>query len=576
MNPISPILNCTRTLGRRLGLLLPVLSTLLLVSSAAEASQPGDPRGACCHPGDGDCVLVTEQHCIENLGRNYLGDGTVCDPNPCPIPPLGACCEESGMCTLLSEWDCQYRLGSDDWRGEGSECEPNPCPQPTRGACCNFIDGSCTLTIPEQCRGYRMEYQGDDTTCDPGLCAVGACCTRWGDCYVDIEETCVNDDGEYQGDGTTCDPNPCPEPVLGACCDPNSTSCELTPSVYCYGDYQGDGTTCDPNPCPGPPVGACCDEDNECVIASEDDCDDDYDGDYQGDDTECEPTTCDVPAIEAACCLGEDCQLLTEEECLSQGGEYQGDGEQICQPGLTCVELVGACCTEEGECIVLAREDCGEDDRWYGENTTCEPNPCDTGLGSLDIWATIDGEDAEVEYMINGPGGYQTGETPAFLDGLEPGFYTLTWGKPGHRGCTIDFRIDPDEQESASCDLVPYYTSPPRVPDVGQSPVRMADMDPRLESATELAAAVRPNPVRDLARIQWSVPKSARTDVRIFDASGRVLRKLSSETIGAGVHEVIWDSRDRDGVPVPTGIYFYRITLQETGEQVSDRIHVIR
>ncbi len=44
------------------------------------------PAAACCLA-DGSCVLLTEGACADLQG-DWLGEGTVCDPNPCPIVPV--------------------------------------------------------------------------------------------------------------------------------------------------------------------------------------------------------------------------------------------------------------------------------------------------------------------------------------------------------------------------------------------------------------------------------------------------------------------------------------------------------
>jgi hypothetical protein len=40
------------------------------------------PEGACCNPDTGECHIATQAVC-EDMGHNYQGDGTDCDPNPC-------------------------------------------------------------------------------------------------------------------------------------------------------------------------------------------------------------------------------------------------------------------------------------------------------------------------------------------------------------------------------------------------------------------------------------------------------------------------------------------------------------
>jgi hypothetical protein len=86
------------------------------------------PEGACCTDPDGDgyediCTVTTAADCA----GTYQGDGSVCDPNPCPQPPPeGACCYPDGTCIVTIEADC-----SQQWLGPGTTCDPNPCPVAT-------------------------------------------------------------------------------------------------------------------------------------------------------------------------------------------------------------------------------------------------------------------------------------------------------------------------------------------------------------------------------------------------------------------------------------------------------------
>ncbi len=77
-------------------------------------------QGACCYP-DETCALSSEAECVE-VGT-YLGDGVMCEPNPCPR--TGACCLHA-YCARLSAADCASYGGT--YEGDGTLCEPNPCP----------------------------------------------------------------------------------------------------------------------------------------------------------------------------------------------------------------------------------------------------------------------------------------------------------------------------------------------------------------------------------------------------------------------------------------------------------------
>lgn len=78
----------------------------------------------------------------------------------------------------------------------------------------------------------------------------------------------------------------------------------------------------------------------------------------------------------------------------------------------------------------------------------------------------------------------------------------------------------------------------------------------------------RPNPVHASTWISYSLAKQGIVELKIFDATGRVVRTLVDDSAGAGVHQVVWDGRDDTGSPVASGVYFYRIA---SGDFVSSR-----
>jgi hypothetical protein len=62
----------------------------------------------------------------------------------------------------------------------------------------------------------------------------------------------------------TCTPTPCPEPLLGKCCNIIVGNCTLTRQDACgiNAHTWGEAETCDPNPCEQP--GACCRPNGTC------------------------------------------------------------------------------------------------------------------------------------------------------------------------------------------------------------------------------------------------------------------------------------------------------------------------
>ncbi|MBN1894035.1 CotH kinase family protein, partial [bacterium] len=62
--------------------------------------------------------------------------------------------------------------------------------------------------------------------------------------------------------------------------------------------------------------------------------------------------------------------------------------------------------------------------------------------------------------------------------------------------------------------------------------------------------------------ILFSLPRSARIALRIYDIRGRLVREIAARTLNAGLHEMPWDGRDNRGLPVPCGVYICRMQVE--------------
>ena len=563
--------------------------------------------GACCFE-DGSCVVSTQVECV----GTYQGDDTVCDPNPCPQPtPMGACCFEDGTCLILTQQDCESGGGRPHgnpprvtdlglrgtgqpgvYQGDDTVCDPNPCPQPPgTGACC-FEDGSCAVTTEVDCAGV---YQGDDTVCDPNPCpqppGTGACCFEDGSCVVTTGADCA---GVYQGDDTVCDPNPCPQPPgEGACCFEDG-SCVVTTGADCAGAYQGNDTVCDPNPCPQPSVmGACCFEDGSCQMRTEADCGT-AGGSYQGDDVVCDPNPCaaNLGALDITATLG-GYAAVVDVDVTGPGGPFDG------QTPLLLEDLV------PGDYDVVwtlpGSDGCSETYTvGYGETVpaTCAPAPNFVSVLQFVIESTpnrIDMADLDREVTIQ-IGGF-TGDLDARsidldriylgeqrvddadvrvvgVKGMDEGRIELT--VPA-RAIVDAARFMPGSpQQNATVDVWTLLENGWVRSRLNVVLYRSSAAVSSLSSDGKFGATVRPNPAQGDAFIEWNSPVAGETELAIYDASGRVLRVLVSESRSAGVHQAQWDGRDASGVAMPSGVYYYRLSLRETGEEISDKIYLVR
>lgn len=379
--------------------------------------------GACCQP-NGTCVADRTLAQCNALGGTYQGNGTICNPNPCPIirgaccgssgvcflatatectqnggiyfgdfvscgtiaqcPNAGACCAEDGSCRIASALSCAGP--GEQYRGNGTNCNPNPCApatQPVMGACCD-ADNACELRTEGDCAAIGGTFQGAGTTCASAPCPlpIGACCGI-GPCQVLSDFDCFISGGEYQGDGAVC-PDACePPPPSGACCDNAAGTCVTQTAAQCAagsGVYQGDGTSCDPFPCPAV-IGACCKPDGACVQVTAAGCAG-LDGIYQGDGSPCGPNPCPQPATGACCTLNGGCVVLSAFSCALDSGQYLGDGT-ACDPNPCPQPGIGACCFADGSCAVVSRLGCLATNSLYlGDDTGCGDGACSFNTGA--------------------------------------------------------------------------------------------------------------------------------------------------------------------------------------------------
>lgn len=81
----------------------------------------------------------------------------------------------------------------------------------------------------------------------------------------------------------------------------------------------------------------------------------------------------------------------------------------------------------------------------------------------------------------------------------------------------------------------------------------------------EMASAqVFPNPFSDETNIKINIPKSTFVEISVFDINGRLIRMIYSNEITTGGLTTTWNGEASDGKKVPDGIYFMRISTQQS------------
>lgn len=74
---------------------------------------------------------------------------------------------------------------------------------------------------------------------------------------------------------------------------------------------------------------------------------------------------------------------------------------------------------------------------------------------------------------------------------------------------------------------------------------------------------VFPNPVDDVARIQFSIPAKSSVHLAIYNAVGQEVATLINSTRIAGQYRIGWDLHTTSGNVIPSGVYFVQITTQD-------------
>ncbi len=130
---------------------------------------------------------------------------------------------------------------------------------------------------------------------------------------------------------------------------------------------------------------------------------------------------------------------------------------------------------------------------------------------------------------------------------IEPQGEAISWDRDGSGYFTIS-----EEANNTPAHLY-YY---PRIP-TGLKPERTDIV------SFELAQNY-PNPFNPQTTVTYVLPQAGTVVLEIYDAVGAIIRKMVAGRQPAGTHQINWNGKDEFGNIVSSGVYYYRLQVNDT------------
>lgn len=94
------------------------------------------------------------------------------------------------------------------------------------------------------------------------------------------------------------------------------------------------------------------------------------------------------------------------------------------------------------------------------------------------------------------------------------------------------------------------------------------------QSIEVITLEAHPNPFNPSVQIAYSVPKSSRVLIQIWDITGRLVRTIENAERAQGVYKTEWNGKNEVGRAVTSGVYFCRLSVG--GDVITRKLMLIR
>ncbi len=105
---------------------------------------------------------------------------------------------------------------------------------------------------------------------------------------------------------------------------------------------------------------------------------------------------------------------------------------------------------------------------------------------------------------------------------------------------------------------------------IGSRPTGIEDQPSTVAQGFYLGANY-PNPFNPTTTIPFTVSQNAQVTLTVYDNTGRQVKTLLNKTVAPGSYTVEWDGRNDAGMPVASGVYFYRMQVVRGSAVVYNR-----
>ncbi len=96
------------------------------------------------------------------------------------------------------------------------------------------------------------------------------------------------------------------------------------------------------------------------------------------------------------------------------------------------------------------------------------------------------------------------------------------------------------------------------------NPITTVGADPQPDRPTSRIVRISPNPFNSTTTIRYSLAARQHVQLAVYNTFGQKVRVLDDRVKAAGFHTSVWNGRDFSGRNVASGVYFVRLTTQQT------------